>query len=169
MPPGTSKRVDAANDLRRLKMLDMWLCGHTYQQIADEMELSSHATVYRQIQRELKQRAQERADLADQALEMQLARIERLLQTHMKIGTDESNPLAAARSARVALDAIDRLNRLLGLDQPQRHEHVVTTVDAVDVEIARLTALLTGHAEERGIDVSDLPALTAIAAQVDGP
>ncbi|UAJ15669.1 terminase small subunit [Gordonia phage Baddon] len=166
MPRGKSKRNDAANALRRGEMVDLWIRGNTYAQIGELFGIDKSAVI-RQVRRELQIRAQDRADLADQALEMQLARIERLLQTHMKIGTDESNPLAAARSARIALDAIDRLNRLLGIDQPQRHEVTVTTVDAVDREIARLTAKLTGHAEENGIDVSDLTALQQIAAQAE--
>ncbi|AXH44864.1 helix-turn-helix DNA binding protein [Gordonia phage Ribeye] len=167
MPRGTSKRVDAANDLRRGRMVDMWLRGHTYQEIAKELGVRSHAGIYRQIQKELRLRAQERADLADEALELQLQRIEAILRTHMMIATNPADPLAAARSARVALEAIDRLNRLLGVDQPQRHEVTVTTVDAVDREIARLTALLTGHAEEKGVDVSDLTTLQQLAAQAE--
>lgn len=164
MPRGTSKRTDAVNALRRGEMLDMWLRGHTYRQIATHFDLADHATVVRQVQREIRDRAEQRADLADQAIELQLQRIEQILQTHMRIATNENEPLHAARSARIALEAIDRLNRMLGLDQPQRHEVTVTTVDAIDQEIARLTAKLTGHAEANGIDLGELPTLQQIAA-----
>lgn len=167
MPTGISKRNDAANAIRRGEMLDLWLRGHTYREIATKLELADHATVVRQVQRELKERAQQRADLADTAIEMQLQRLERILQSHMKIATNENEPLAAARSARIALDTIDRLNRMLGLDQPQKHEVTVTTVDAIDREIAHLTAKLTGHAEAKGIDLGDLPTLQSIAARVE--
>lgn len=167
MPRGTSKRVDAQNDLRRGEMLDLWLRGHTYTQIAEKMGMSpkSHASIIRQVQRELTERGRQRVDLADQALELQLQRIEAILQTHMSIATNAGDPLAAARSARVALEAIDRLNRMLGLDQPQRHEVTVNTVDEIDREIAALTAKLTGHAERNGIHLDDMPMLTAIAEQ----
>lgn len=165
MPRGTSKRVDAQNDLRRGEMLDLWLRGHTYKQIAEKMGVGSHATIIRQVQRELAERGKQRVDLADQALELQLQRIEAILQTHMSIATNADDPLAAARSARVALEAIDRLNRMLGLDQPQRHEVTVSTVDEIDREIAALTAKLTGHAERNGIHLDDMPTLTAIAEQ----
>ena len=165
MPRGQSKRNNAANDLRHEQMLDMWIRGYTYKEIAAEMGLRGHSTDIEQVQRTLAKHAENRAELADQALELQLARIERILQTHMQIATEKADPLAAARSARIALEAIDRLNRMLGLDQPQRHEVTVNTVDQIDREIAALTAKLTGHAEAKGIHLDDMPALLSIAEQ----
>lgn len=156
-----TKRVLAARTVKEAKILDAYLAGKTLDGMAKELGYANRSSMWRALQNALRARAKERAELADEALELQLSRFDTLLDTHMRIALDESKPLDAARSAGVVLQIMDRQCKLLGLDQPQRHEVHVTTVDDVDREIAELAAKLTDKARTEGADL-DVPVIEAL-------
>lgn len=52
------------------------------------------------------------------------------------------------------LAIMDRRSKLLGLDQPERHEHTVLTMDAIDKEIERLTQQVEERAKEAEVTES---------------
>ncbi|URC17617.1 terminase small subunit [Gordonia phage Tardus] len=148
-----SKQQTAALNEKQTKLLELYIQGHKFADIAKEVGYANRSNAYIALQTVLKQRAQERAQLADHVLEIQLERFDLLIATHMQIATDKSNPLDAARSATVVLQISDRITRLLGLDQPQRHE-VTVAVDDVDREIAALADAIMVKARADGVDVT---------------
>ena len=164
-PKTSGPRTAAARTMKHAAVLESFVSGKTYTEIADEHGYSSRAGAYNALQAALKERAKERAELADVALELILSRYDKLLEVHTAIAVDKSDTLAAARSARIVLETSDRYVKLLGLDQPQRHE-VVVTHDDVDREIAELTAALMNRAKADGADL-DVPVLEALARPVD--
>ncbi|AMS02993.2 helix-turn-helix DNA binding protein [Gordonia phage Leonard] len=159
-PATSGPRTAAARANKHAKVLESFVSGKTYSEIAAEHGYSSRASAYNALKDALKARAKERAELADVALEMILSKYDKLLEVHMALAVDTTDSLAATRAARIVLETSDRYVKLLGLDQPQRHE-VVVTHDDIDREVAELTAALMAKAKADGADL-DVPVLEAL-------
>lgn len=82
--------------------------------------------------------AAERKDLAEHQLEFELAQIDSVIR-----GMAAKSARGDAKAGAVILKAMERRAKLLGLDAPDKHEHLVDVrklSDAeLDTEIARLT------------------------------
>jgi hypothetical protein len=126
----------------------------SYQQIADELGLYDKAAAYRAVQRGLAAIPQE---AAAEVLRLELEKLDQLEQaalevlerqhvtvSHGQLVFHEGVPLVDDGPVLQAIAHIlkiqERRAKLLGLDAPKRIE--VLTLDAVDAEIARLTAEL---------------------------
>lgn len=151
-----------------MKLLDAYLAGKNFPEMAKELGYANKSNAFRALKSALVQRAKERADLADHVLEMILGRFDKLLETHMRIATDESKPLDAARSAAIVLQTCDRIIKQFGLDQPQQHTVTIATVDDVDREIAELGQALVDKARADGVDLQ-LPILEAVIGRGQMP
>lgn len=158
-PP--SKRTLARRQEQHIKLLDAYLAGKNFPEMARELGYANKSNAFRALKSALDQRVKERAELADYVLEMILGRYDKLLETHMQIATDQSKPLDAARSAAIVLQTCDRMIKQFGLDQPQQHTVTVTTVDAVDQEIAEMAKALRDKAVDDGVDL-ELPIIEAL-------
>lgn len=135
--------------------------GQTYQQISDALGYGHRGHAYDAVQRALAVIPQE---AADGLRHLQLDQLDYL--TTQALGVLERRHLTIAASGKVVtvdgeqviddapvLAAIDRLlkiqerrAKLVGLDAPQRRE--VLTLDAIDAEIAELTAQLGADAAD---------------------
>lgn len=162
----TSTRHIARRNLHQIDALNLYVAGHTYERIAKELGYYDRSTAAKAVKRALQLRTAERNDLADQAITLNLERLDAIIRTHNAIALDHRHP-QSARSADVVLRAIDRQIRLLGLDQPQRIEATVVQKDQLDVEIAAMAQQLKSAAAARGIN-TPTPSLDAVigAAEV---
>lgn len=154
-------RKTAQREVQQAEVLQRFVAGEHIDVIASECGYASRQNAYRAVRNALKRRAAERKELADEALELMLSRLDRVLESHMRIATDETKPAHAARSAMIVLHTLDRIAKYVGLDQPQRTESSITTVDDVDREIAELAAKLTAKAKADGADL-DVPVIEAL-------
>lgn len=166
--PKTSGRATSVRRAeQRHKLIDAYMRCNSLAEVAKELGYNDKSAVHKALQVALKARAAERAELADQALERHITRYEYLISKHMADADKcfaKHDTLGAARSTKAVLDLGERIERLTGLDQPQRHEITVTaTVDDLDREIAELAAKLTDKARADGVDL-DLPVTEAIIA-----
>ena len=127
-----SKRDEIAR--RRVQVSALRLSHLTQPEIAERLGVSI-GTVNSDLQAIRKEWAERRSIGYEAWLEEELAKLDRLERSLM--------PLALQGKAHVAdriLSIMDRRSRMLGLDQPSRHEHTVITRDAIDAEIERLEA-----------------------------
>lgn len=130
-----SKAQRARTAERRAKAIALRIAGLEYQQIADRLGYASRGAAYTDINRALEQHVAEMRSSAEVLRQQELARLDRLQASLW--------PQAVAGDNKVAetiLRIIDRRCKLLGLDAPTKHE--VVTLDAVEAEIARLSAEL---------------------------
>lgn len=115
----SAARVQAAE--RRLEALRLRRDGYTYQQIASALGVSvsrAHDLVtgaYRQLREEL-------SETADDALQLDLSRLDGLLRAHWPRAVGAGAEPPDPKSAEVVLKMIDRRARLLGLDAPTKTE-----------------------------------------------
>lgn len=144
-------------------LLDRYAAGMTFDKIAEELGYANKSNAYRAMQTALRERAKERAELADQQLELIFTRYDRLLDHHMARAVDETlPPIDAARAAGVVLQITDRIVKLLGLDQPQQVQ-VSVTYDDLDREINELASKVLNSARADGVDL-DAPIIESLAA-----
>jgi len=128
--------MSAERERRRTRVAAMMLAHRSQRQIASALGVSQ-ATISRDVQairREWRQRRMEDATAVVAEEVAKLDAIERAILPRVLEGE---------------LHAIDRLMsvmrqraQLLGLDEPQQHEHTHLTMDQVEQEIARLEAEL---------------------------
>lgn len=138
MPASKAQRAKTAE--RRAKAVAMRLAGVDYETIAQRLGYASRGAAYTDIDRALQARLAEQHQGAHVLRQQELARLDRLQAAAWTAAA--SGDLKAIETV---LKVIDRRCKLLGLDAPVRHE--VVTLDAIDAEIARLTAELAGTGE----------------------
>ena len=151
-PKTSPRRIEIAE--RRKKATQMRQAGASYETIARTMGYKSASNAVQDVQRYLAETAQE---ATAEVRAMELARLDMLWQKAMAVLV--RNHITVSNGKVISVDgknlvddgptlaAIDRLlkiqerrAKLLGLDAPAKHE--VVTIDAVEAEIAKLTAEL---------------------------
>lgn len=156
MPASRAKRADTAQ--RRKQAIDMRMAGASFQAIADTLGYNSRGAACQDITRALETSVAEQTRSLDAYREEELQRLDLLLAeawavlkrqhitvSHGRIVKDDfDEPILDDGPTLSAIDRIlkiqERRAKFLGLDAPQRHE--VVSIDAVDAEIARLSAEL---------------------------
>lgn len=149
MPASKAQRAKTAE--RRAKAVAMRLAGVDYETIAQRLGYASRGAAYTDIDRALQARLVEQHQGADVLRQQELARLDRLQAAAWTAAA--SGDLKAIETV---LKVVDRRCKLLGLDAPVRHE--VVTLDAIDAEIARLTAELGGAGETGEAETPAAPA-----------
>lgn len=140
MPLTTADRDRVAE--RRTQVAALLLASLTQREIAERLEVSL-GTVNSDVQAIRAEWSERRSTTYDAWVAEQLAVLDRLQRSMIPLATT-GNAGAVDR----VLAIMDRRTRLLGLDKPQQHEHVVLTKDVVTAEIERLEAELARRASE---------------------
>lgn len=153
-----SKAQRAATAKRRTEAVNMRIAGADFETIAEALGYADRAAAHKDITRALEAAALEQAAAVEVHRAEEIRRLEALLveawavlkRDHVTVShgrivvDDDGKPILDDGPTLSAIDRIlkiqERKAKFLGLDAPQRHE--VVTVDAVDAEIARLTAEL---------------------------
>lgn len=133
MAASRAQRAQTAE--RRARAIALRLAGLEYQAIADRLGYSSRQAARVDVERALQANLAEESRQADLLRQVELQRLDRLQAAAW--------PAAAAgdlRAIDTVLKVVDRRCKLLGLDAPIRAE--VLTIDAIEANIARLTAQL---------------------------
>ncbi|WP_328856887.1 hypothetical protein OG579_16965 [Williamsia herbipolensis] len=146
-----SRRVRGRGTEREAQALQLFLAGCTYEQIAEKVDgYSSASTVCRAITRALKRRADERDELADQALTVILEQLDGVLRGHYL-----RSLRGDTKAADIVLKVIDRKIRLGGYDTGP---HVAVQVNQygshLDHELTELVAGVIDAAGDYGLPVS---------------
>lgn len=122
----SSGDIMSANTVRQTeKALKLRREGKTYQEIADELQLSNKGNAHRLVKRALKMTLQEDAD-GVRALDG--SRLEALIAAHWNAATgvtydDDQKAVAPDPAAgNLVLRAVDRHIKLYGADMPSKHE-----------------------------------------------
>jgi Trp operon repressor len=128
-------KLDADDDemaQRRQKVSALRLMHYTQREIAAEIGVSV-ATVNRDLAVVRAEWAERRTQSYEAWVAEELAKID-LLERAILPAAISGDDKAQARLVQF----MDRRARMMGLDKPERHEHTVITLDAVEAEIARL-------------------------------
>lgn len=125
-------RTDDAIQARRQKVSALRLMHYTEREIAAELGISN-ATAHRDIVAVRQEWAERRTQRYEEWVAEELAKID-LLERAIMPSALSGDDKAQARLVQF----MDRRARMMGLDVPQKHEHTVITMDAVEAEIARL-------------------------------
>lgn len=142
----TSSRVQLNRAARHTEWLTLFAHGMPYAAIAARYEVNE-SSVREVVRASLKDSAKHRRELADEALELQIQRLETILRAHMPIAVDTKNKHAqSVKSAQIVLNVLDRLAKLLGIDEPIRAEVTVRVRDELDDELHRLAKLIKDEA-----------------------
>jgi len=140
--PGAGSDVEREElaELRK-QAFELRLAGHSQKAIGDMLG-RDHSTISRWIQVEIENMIVPRVEALR---EQESARLDLLLtKLEPKIARGDVNAINAA--VRIS----ERRSRLMGLDAPVKVEHRNITVDAIDAEIVRLSALL-GQTPEQAL------------------
>jgi len=121
---------------RRQQVALLRLTHLTQAEIAEHLGVSV-GTVNADIQAVREEWAERRRTAYDEWVGEELAKLDRLERSLLPLAL-KGQTSAADR----VLSIMDRRARLLGLDKPERHEHTVITLDAIEAEIMRLEAEL---------------------------
>jgi sigma54-dependent transcription regulator len=130
-----AQKLDADDDAlaqRRQKVSALRLMHYTQREIAAEIGVSV-ATVNRDLAVVRSEWAERRSQSYEQWVGEELAKID-LLERAIMPAAISGDDKAQARIVQF----MDRRARMMGLDKPERFEHTVITMDAVEAEIARL-------------------------------
>ena len=127
--PQTTKDAIAA---RRQQVAALRLARLSQHEIATRLGVSV-GTVNSDIAAVREEWAERRAQDYGEWVAEELAILDRLQRTLLPAAIQGDD-----RSVHRLLNVMDRRARMLGLDQPQRHEHQVITKDALVAEIERL-------------------------------
>jgi transcriptional regulator with XRE-family HTH domain len=128
-------KLDADDDMlaqRRQKVSALRLMHYTQREIAAEIGVSV-ATVNRDLAVVRAEWAERRTQSYESWVAEELAKID-LLERAILPSAIAGDDKAQARIVQF----MDRRARMMGLDKPERFEHTVITLDAVEAEIARL-------------------------------
>lgn len=123
---------------RRQQVATLRLAHLTQAEIAKRLGVSV-GTVNSDLQAVRDEWAERRRTATDEWLSEELAKLDRLERALLPLALQ-----GQASAADRVLSVMDRRAKLLGLNKPDRHEHTVITLDAIEAEIARL------EAEQRG-------------------
>jgi hypothetical protein len=137
-PGGFAKtEQDAMNDAKAMRLRSL---GWSYQKIADNLGVSKTAA-YKRVQRAL---AAIPFEAVEEYRRIEVSRLDQVLEVAMEKALNPDNKAAMFAIDRV-LTIMDRRAKLLGLDAPTKN--ISITMDALDMEIARLSAELgvNGH------------------------
>lgn len=129
---------------RRTKCMKMRLEGHDFEVIADKCGYGSRQAAWDDYHRALDAVAAENEATTDQARRVELARLDKL-QTIAWAKTGDAEPAIALKAVETVLKISAHRARMLGLDQPVKHE---ISFDAVEARITELTAFLEAHGAE---------------------
>lgn len=135
---------------RNQNVLQLFVAGATYQQIAAAVGLKSQSTVHDIVQRELGDAARRRGLLTDEAFAIYQERTERLFRAHWARALDGDH-----KSAEVCRKILTQQARMYGIDEPfnlTNNMGVVDTDNETDPlneqepldELARLRAQRAG-------------------------
>jgi len=122
---------------RRQKVSALRLMHYTQREIAAELGVSV-ATVNRDLAVVRAEWAERRSQSYESWVGEELAKID-LLERAILPAAISGDDKAQARLVQF----MDRRARMMGLDKPERFEHTVITMDAVEAEIARLEREMT--------------------------
>lgn len=128
-------KLDADDDAlaeRRQRVSALRLMHYTQREIAVEIGVSV-ATVNRDLAVVRAEWAERRSQSYESWVAEELAKID-LLERAILPAAISGDDKAQARIVQF----MDRRARMMGLDKPERFEHTVITLDAVEAEIARL-------------------------------
>lgn len=124
---------------RDARVLQLWLAGASYQQIAEAIGVKSKGTIHHIIQRELADANERRKLLADEAYAMYQERLERLFQAHWGLALKGDH-----KSAMVCQRLLAQQARLYGLEAdtvlPSPTMPVDLAHDEAEDELAQLRA-----------------------------
>lgn len=114
MHPDKKVEDDVGLTAEEVIALDLFIQGHNYQQVAEEMGVS-HTTAWRRVQSGVKKRFHQITDDLDQWI---LQQVEYLLKALKALeGSVKSGDVQAIDRA---VKVFDRLSKLLGLDKPTK-------------------------------------------------
>jgi Trp operon repressor len=122
---------------RRQKVSALRLMHYTQREIAAELGVSV-ATINRDLAVVRAEWAERRSQSYESWVGEELAKID-LLERAILPAAISGDDKAQARLVQF----MDRRARMMGLDKPERFEHTVITMDAVEAEIARLEREMT--------------------------
>lgn len=142
---------DAERLARRTKNLRLRLEGHDFQTIADRCGYGSKQAACDDYHRALDAVAAENEATVETARRVELARLD-LLQTRAWAQVHKDDPMVSLRAIETVLKISAHRARMIGLDQPVRHE---VSFDAVESKIAELQAFLAQHEPPEDADGSD--------------
>jgi hypothetical protein len=125
---------------RRTQAIQLRLAGLDFETIAKRLGYSSRQAAAKDLQRALARNIEMERSAADELRHVELMRLDRLQGAFWAraLGGD-------LKAAEFCLRVVTERRKLLGLDAPAQVE--VITLDAVDAEIRRLEAELSGRAE----------------------
>jgi Trp operon repressor len=135
-------KLDADDDTlaeRRQRVSALRLMHYTQREIAAEIGVSV-ATVNRDLAVVRAEWADRRSQSYESWVAEELAKID-LLERAILPAAIAGDDKAQARIVQF----MDRRARMMGLDKPERFEHTVITLDAVEAEIARLEREMTSR------------------------
>lgn len=145
---------EAERAARQTKNLKMRLEGHDFQTIADALGYGSRRHANQDYRRALDAVTAENEQATDTARRVELARLD-VLQTKAWAHTDFPEPTVALKAIETILKISAHRARMMGLDQPVKHE---ISFEAVDARIAELSAFLAEHdTAEPDADGTDTP------------
>jgi predicted transcriptional regulator len=124
--------TDDAIAQRRQKVAALRLMHYSEREIAAELGISP-ATAHRDIVAVRQEWAERRTQTYESWVAEELAKLD-LIERAILPAAISGDDKAQARLVQF----MDRRARMMGLDKPERHEHTVITMDAVEAEIARL-------------------------------
>ncbi|WP_353107810.1 hypothetical protein [Gordonia sp. (in: high G+C Gram-positive bacteria)] len=166
-----SSRVKLNRQSRHNEWLELYAGGMSIPKIAERYE-ANYTSVRDVVRTALREAADLRTELSGTMLDLQLSRYEWLwAKTVDALDKSSSNrEVGRAQLISSGRNVLDSMSKLLGLDQPQRAEITVHTVDALDHEIASLAESIREKArkdaEEAGVDAPDMPVLDGIIESV---
>jgi hypothetical protein len=128
---------------RRTKCIRMRLEGHDFATIADACGYGSRQAACDDYHRAFDAIAAENEATTEQARRVELARLDKL-QTIAWAKTGDPEPAIALKAVETVLKISAHRARMLGLDQPVKHE---ISFDAVEARIAELQAFLDAHGD----------------------
>lgn len=129
---------------RRTKCMKMRLEGHDFEHIAEACGYGSRQAAWDDYHRALDAVAAENEATTDTARRVELARLDKL-QTIAWAKTGHDEPAIALKAVETVLKISAHRSRMLGLDQPVKHE---ISFDAVEARITELQAFLEAHGAE---------------------
>lgn len=131
---------EVERDRRRAQLVELHIKGRNFQEIADALGYGSRQAARADWQRALALARTEGDATLEEARAFELARlsaIDRRAWDHAELGE--------IKALEILLKVSDRRAKMLGLDQPVKHE---LSFDAVEAEMTRLEQILT----EAGVD-----------------
>lgn len=139
---------------RQTRNLKLRLQGHDFQYIADALGYGSRQAANADYHRALDAVAAENEQTVDTARRVELARLD-TLQTLAWQHTGNGDPAVALKAVETILKISAHRSRMMGLDQPVKHE---VSFDAVEARIAELSAFLAEHdTTDPDTDATDTP------------